>query len=527
MPLLDCTFRDGGYYTNWDFPSELVKAYVTAVNRSGLRNIEIGFRNFPDTEYRGAYYYSPDEFIERLGFHSNVNIFVMVDATIFRESISLESDVKSLFVKASETIIIGVRIATRIDDLELALNVSQIINNLGYRVFINLMQIAEVSEINLKEAVNKISETAVEVLYFADSLGEMVEKDVISLLSCIREHWNREIGFHAHNNLSLGVANTITASENGAVWLDATVAGMGRGAGNAESENLLLDLPNLVKNSSEIVSLSITHFQRLKKKFDWGASYLYALAAKRKIHPTYIQEVKMHSNFSPSRALDLIEFLSNINARTFDRGLLTFIKDDCDYQGVWDASGWCEDKEVLIIGAGPSVQSNIDGIGFYIDKHRPIVAALSVNTNGVDPSLIDFYACANEAKILSEGKFFSELEKPIFLSSGLFKSVMPNDHSHLNNLDYGIRVTANSFVVNRNHCIIPSESSLAYLLAICIAGAAKRVGLVGFDGFDNDDINSSPMKKLFSLVKESSDLKLVSLTPTNYDIDKDSLYSIT
>jgi len=526
MPLLDCTFRDGGYYTNWDFPSELVKAYVYAVNSSGLGNVEIGFRNFPDSEYRGAFYYSPDKYIEGLGFDSNVNIFVMVDASIFRGSLSLESDIKRLFVNSTETIVSGVRIATRIDDLDLALNVSQIIGSLGYRVFLNLMQIAAVSESVLIKAIKKISETKIEVLYFADSLGEMVENDVVSLLGFIRKHWDREIGFHAHNNLGLGVANTITASKNGTSWLDATVAGMGRGAGNAESENLLLDVPDLVNNPSEIVSLSIAHFQNLKKKYDWGASYLYALAAKRKIHPTYIQEVKMHSNFSPSRILDLIEFLSSINARAFNKDLLTFTNDGCDYRGTWDASGWCEGKEILVIGAGPSVESNKEGIYYYIDRHNPIVVALSVNTNGVDSSRIDYYASANEAKIISEGSSYSELEKPIFLSSGLFKSVMPNEDYQLNNFDFGLRVMSNSFQVNQKDCVIPSESSLAYILAICIAGGAKKVGLVGFDGFDNDDINSIPMKKLFSLVKEESDLKLVSLTPTNYDIEKGSLYSV-
>jgi len=526
MPLLDCTFRDGGYYTNWDFPSELVKAYVYAVNSSGLGNVEIGFRNFPDSEYRGAFYYSPDKYIEGLGFDSNVNIFVMVDASIFRGSLSLESDIKRLFVNSTETIVSGVRIATRIDDLDLALNVSQIIGSLGYRVFLNLMQIAAVSESVLIKAIKKISETKIEVLYFADSLGEMVENDVVSLLGFIRKHWDREIGFHAHNNLGLGVANTITASKNGTSWLDATVAGMGRGAGNAESENLLLDVPDLVNNPSEIVSLSIAHFQNLKKKYDWGASYLYALAAKRKIHPTYIQEVKMHSNFSPSRILDLIEFLSSINARAFNKDLLTFTNDGCDYRGTWDASGWCEGKELLVIGAGSSVESNKEGIEFYIDRHKPIVVSLSLNAKGLDADFIDFYACANEAKILSEGKYYSELVKPIFLSSGLFKSVIPNENYQLNNLDFGLRVMPNSFQVNQKYCVIPSESSLAYILAICIAGGAKKVGLVGFDGFDNDDINSIPMKKLFSLVKEESDLKLVSLTPTNYDIEKGSLYSV-
>jgi len=524
--LLDCTFRDGGYYTNWNFPPEIVRAYVSAVNKSGLRNIEIGFRNPPDCVYRGAFYYSPDNYIKKLGFNSNINIFVMVDVSSFRNSISFESDVASLFVKSNETVINGVRLATRIDDIDLALRVSKIINNLGYRVFLNLMQIMAIPKNDLIKVVKQISETEIEVLYIADSLGEMVEKDVISFLRFVRKYWNREIGFHAHNNLGLGVANTITALKNGTFWLDATIAGMGRGAGNAETENILLNIPSLVDRPNEISSLSITYFQNLKKKFDWGPSYLYALAAKRQVHPSYIQEVKMNSSFPPSRILDFIEYLSNINARNFDKDLLTFTKGGCDYQGTWNASNWCEDKEILILGAGPSVQSHIEGIDLYIDKNVPIVIALSTNTNGLDSNLVNFYACANEAKILSEGKFYSELEKPIFLSTGLCESVMPNACNQINNLDYGLKVSPNSFEVNQNYCVIPNESSLAYVLAICIEGGAKQVGLIGFDGFDNNDINSSPMNKLFSLVNETSDLKLISFTPTKYDIEEGSLYSV-
>jgi len=388
------------------------------------------------------------------------------------------------------------------------------------------MQIAAVPKTDLAKAIKKISKTRIEVLYFADSLGEMVEKDIISLLGFIRKYWDREIGCHTHNNLGLGVANTLTASKNGASWLDATVAGMGRGAGNAEAENLLLDIPELVKNPSEIVKVAMSHFQILKQKYDWGADYVYALAAKRKIHPTFIQEVKMNSNFSLLRILDLIDFLSNINARNFDRDLLAFTHEDCNYQGRWDAYGWCVDKEVLILGAGPSVESNLEGIQFYICKHRPLVVSLSVNTNGLDSSLIDFYACANEAKILSEGQFYSELDKPIFLSYGLFKSVMPNECNQLNNLDYGISISPNTFKVNQNDCVIPSQSSLAYTLAICIAGGAKRVGLVGFDGFDSEDVESKPMVKLFELIKEETDLSFIALTPTNYDIPRGSLFSV-
>lgn len=93
-------------------------------------------------------------------------------------------------------------------------------------------------------------------------------------------------------------------------------------------------------------------------------------------------------------------------------------------------------------------------------------------------------------------------------------------------MDYGLTIKRDCFKFDKNSCVIPTESSLAYVLALCSIGGAKMVSLVGFDGFDAGDVETQPMVRLFELYKEKSDIPLVSLTPTKYDIQKDSLYSV-
>jgi len=527
MNLLDCTFRDGGYYNNWDFSAEVVNAYVTAVNRSGLKNIEIGFRNFPDTEYRGAFFYSNDRYIKKLGFDKAINIFVMVDAAIFKGSESLEADVQKLFLRTNQTPVSGVRIATRLEDLDLSLDISEILNGLGYRVFLNLMQVASIPKELLKAAIKKLSITKVEVLYFADSLGEMTEADVTDLFEHAKRIWGRALGLHAHNNLGLAVANTVAAHSQGVSWLDATCAGMGRGAGNAEIENLLLEIPGLVTHPVFLARLALTYFEQLKKTYGWGASYLYAVAAKNGIHPTYVQELQQHSAYNSERVLDVIHYLSALDTRSYKKELITFGEEtNCSFDGSWDAAGWCMNKEVLIIGAGESVENHLSGLQFYIETYKPLVISLSINLPIHNQHLVDYFACANESKLLSEGSRYVDSTKPILVSVGFFESVYSEQSSTRNFMDYGLTIKKDCFEFDKNGCVIPTESSLAYVLALCSVGGAKMVSLVGFDGFDAGDIEAQPMVRLFELYKEKSDIPISSLTPTKYDIQKGSLYSV-
>ena len=122
---------------------------------------------------------------------------------------------------------------------------------MGYKVMLNLMQA------NLRTS-NEIKETAeiiqrwnkVEVLYFADSLGSMNSNSIEQFCKSLKMSWNGIIGFHAHNNQNLALSNSITAINNGCQFCDSTILGMGRGAGNAQTENLLVQSGGFYDSSS-------------------------------------------------------------------------------------------------------------------------------------------------------------------------------------------------------------------------------------------------------------------------------------
>ena len=79
MKILDCTLRDGGYYTNWDFKEDLVEAYINATNLLPIDYIEIGYRSNPLSVYRGEYYYCPLYLIERIRKQSLKKVAIMIN----------------------------------------------------------------------------------------------------------------------------------------------------------------------------------------------------------------------------------------------------------------------------------------------------------------------------------------------------------------------------------------------------------------------------------------------------------------
>ena len=290
VKILDCTFRDGGYYTNWDFEHNLIQQYVSAINSSGISHVEVGFRNFPDKQYRGAFYYSHDDYIQSLGFSSRISLYVMVDASNFSNASNIKLGVEKLFQKSDKSPITGVRVAARLEELDVSIQIIDIIRDLGYQTCLNIMQIATVSTEEIQNVINKLKTRPLEALYFADSLGEMDPIDTKRVTREISQKWRGEIGIHAHNNRGLALANSLAAVESGVTWVDATMSGMGRGAGNTEIEGLFLEIPNLIENPKPIFSLVLSKFEPMQKEFGWGASFLYALAAKNAVHPTYMQE---------------------------------------------------------------------------------------------------------------------------------------------------------------------------------------------------------------------------------------------
>ena len=74
IQVLDCTLRDGGYYNNWDFPSELVQDYINSIYNSGIKYIELGFRSYASKNFKGSNWYTTDSFINSLKIPKKIKI---------------------------------------------------------------------------------------------------------------------------------------------------------------------------------------------------------------------------------------------------------------------------------------------------------------------------------------------------------------------------------------------------------------------------------------------------------------------
>ena len=529
--LLDCTLRDGGYYNNWDFSQITVSKYLRSIEKSGIRVIELGFRQFPQKKFLGAFAYTTDEFIESLDISKSIDIAVMVDAsTILSRPGNVKDNVNLLFREKNKSKVKIVRIASHINQINESEEIALSINKLGYKVFLNIMQPNTVKLEALKSISQKIkSWNTVDVIYFADSFGNLTPGEVQEMIAQNKNLWNRQLGFHAHNNKGLALTNSIMSIDTGGLWVDSTIMGMGRGAGNAHTENLLLDLVHKYGcsfNPEELFDLVLNEFTLLKEKYKWGQNLAYHLSAINNIHPTYIQEMLSNNRYSNLELLNAVKFMSNIDARQFKKDLLLKARGEILNPGSWDAHNWCKNKEILILGSGKSLSHHKDGIIKYIQLYKPLVVSLNLKDD-FEEKFIDLFVSSNETRMLEDFKKYEYLKKPLAVSLKLLKKTIGKDLKNKNILDYGLNVKSGVFKVEKTGCTLPTELAIGYALAIVLIGNASKINLVGFDGYDDqDDIRQLKMNELLELFYQSSGVELTSLTPTTYNVKEGSIYAI-
>src|SRR5690606_28661363 len=133
-----------------------------------------------------------------------------------------------------------------------------------------------------------------------------------TIISWLKTHWKGALGIHTHDNMGLALQNTLAALNEGVTWLDATVTGMGRGPGNARTEELAIELAErkgIQINLVPLMSVIREYFQPLKNKCGWGSNPYYYLSGKYGIHPTYIQEMLSDSRYDEEDILAVINHL--------------------------------------------------------------------------------------------------------------------------------------------------------------------------------------------------------------------------
>mgnify|MGYP003653847701 FL=1 len=311
MKLLDCTLRDGGYYTNWEFNTKLVRQLVKSLDNNNVDIIELGYKS---PIIGGPYRKCNDGFINSIiDFKVKADLAFMIDVKDYTLNNEVNESLIRDIIKPSSVFKIC-RVAAKYNEIHLIPKIVKILQNLGYDVICNLMAISKVLEKELQEYINITKDLNLIATYIADSYGALYPKDVTHLFQ------DKLInGIHTHDNMGLAFANCLEAINQGATYIDGTLTGMGRGVGNVTTEQLLTHRDEI---NSDLLDC-INEFNKMKKYYGWGTNALYHKAGKEHIHPLYMQDLNQ-SNLSTKQLIKATDDLSE--CYLYDKSKLESLK---------------------------------------------------------------------------------------------------------------------------------------------------------------------------------------------------------
>lgn len=282
IKVLDCTVRDGGLMNKWQFSKDFVKGIYKSCVEAGVDYMEIGYISsedqFPRSEY-GAWKFCAEDDIREIVGENNTNTKLSVMADIGRIKFD---DIRP----KSESVIDLFRVACYDYQIDKAIELAHHVMDKGYEATINLMAVSKVSNRSLDQVLNDVANSRVGTFYLVDSFGSLYSEDIHSLLEkYIAALPGKTIGFHGHNNTQLAFANTIECIIGGANMLDATMLGIGRGAGNCPMELLISFLKNPKYQLKPILQAIQDHVKPLQKEIDWGYFIPYMITGSQNDHP--------------------------------------------------------------------------------------------------------------------------------------------------------------------------------------------------------------------------------------------------
>lgn len=284
--VVDATIRDGGLCNDFRFDDKFVKDLYAANVKAGVDYMEFGYkasREIFDEKDFGKWKFCKDEDIRKIVGDNKTNLKIAVMADVGR------TDFKTDIISKKDSPIDLIRVATYINTIPAAIEMIEDAAKKGYETTINIMAVSKARTEDIKAALEALGKTPVNAFYIVDSYGSIYPEEARRLADMygeIAEKYKKSVGIHAHNNQQLAFANTIEAMTYGASYLDATVDGMGRGAGNCALELLLGFLKNPKYKVDPIVKIIEEHTSKLREQgVKWGYDIPYMLTGQYNTHP--------------------------------------------------------------------------------------------------------------------------------------------------------------------------------------------------------------------------------------------------
>ncbi|MCD8118914.1 MAG: aldolase catalytic domain-containing protein [Lachnospiraceae bacterium] len=288
--VLDATVRDGGLVNNFAFTDDFVRSLYHANIAAGVDYMEFGYKASKTIFKRedfGPWKFCDEEDIRRIVGDNDSPLKIAVMADVGR------TDYKTDILPKKDSVIDLVRVATYIHQIPTAIEMIEDAKEKGYEVSVNIMAVSKVNDEDLNNGLRLLGQSSADVIYLVDSFGAFYPEQIRRLADRyleVAEKTGKKVGIHAHNNQQLAFANTIEVVQK-ASYFDATVCGMGRGAGNCFMESLLGFLKNPKYNLAPIMYFVEHHMLALKEECEkngtvWGYDIPYLLTGIMNSHPS-------------------------------------------------------------------------------------------------------------------------------------------------------------------------------------------------------------------------------------------------
>lgn len=474
--VLDCTLRDGGYCNNWMFGKDNVKKVIQGLEYAKVDIIECGFLSSQVEKNVESTQFVCIEDINR----------ILKENQVIAECVLMinygEFNVEDL-PKYTNCGVKGIRVAFHKSNRKQAIKVCKEIKDKGYDVYVQPMLTISYSEEEFEQLIELCNQLQPKALYIVDSFGYMKNSDLKSLIKSANRVLSDTIaiGFHGHNNMQLVYSNAQTIVElelDRELIIDTSVMGMGRGAGNLNTE-LFVEYLNETRNKDYKLEPILTIIDEIVNDFylenAWGYSVANYLSAKYATHPNYAQ-------YLDDKRILTIKDMNNIFSKMDDEKRLTFnrkyaddiylnymkrdTEEDIDYA---DLKSKFIGKEVLVIAPGKSAKDDRETIIKFVKDKAP----LTVEVNFDYPYLIADYLFLNNARRYHEVEAVTNQQ---FIVT-----------SNLSITERGIRICYEKYLNDHEYV---RDNALLMLIKFLIEMNAKKVYLAGVDGYSyNENMN--------------------------------------
>lgn len=484
IQILDCTLRDGGFVNDWNFGLGSMKSIISRLDKAGIDMIEIGF-----IDERRAY--DPDRAIlpdmksfqpmlEGLDIH-NAMILGMIDYGT--------CDISRICEK-KDSLIDGIRVIFKKKDQDTALVYLKLLKEKGYKIYVNPVSITGYSDEELCSLIDKINSIEPDGVSIVDTYGLMHRKELLHYYRLFDKHLSKQItlGYHAHNNFQLVYANSIELCElqgDRDIIIDSSLYGMGKGAGNANTELIAMYHNENVTNKYDVEHLleaiDVDILKEYTKK-QWGYSLSYYLAASNDCHPDYVKFLLGKKTLAVKSVNELLVSLPATNKLTFNRELIEKMYDEYQDVACNDAEA-CKmlaeemsGRKALLLGPGTSIVNEANAIKAYIQQNNP--AIISINfINDMYP--IDYV-------FMNNSKRYSQFFHNIYVKDRHVKVITTsNVTSSGKHIDY---------VFNYGQLLDETEgvrdNPLLMALKMLNNVGCEEVVLAGFDGYVQDAVHN-------------------------------------